>query len=347
MKKITYEEFSNKVMEAIRELAPHKDIYVEMLLRNNGVEKEGIKLIDKGENVNEQITPFIFLDQFYNKFLSDDEIKDIAENIINVAEAGEKRTIFDIDLDPGRFVYYLKENVVYALVNYEKNKEYIEELIYKRWYDLAIIYYINYEEMGVNAQSKVTKEILTFFKDHEENEEMIKDMIHSFAEVNTPKLYPVKITGLQESLKELVIDEMAVYRNELYLMRLKTEMNITPEILEHILDEFEYIGGDDPRYDKYKDDALFVSNYKKTFGASVIFYDGVLKKMAKNLGGSFAFIFLSVHEVLILNGHPAFEEIYDYIKGYNVLKNKQDEVLSDSVYFYDHIRDEITIVIED
>jgi hypothetical protein len=92
---------------------------------------------------------------------------------------------------------------------------------------------------------------------------------------------------------------------------------------------------------------LFVlTNQQDFYGASVMFYPGLLKGIAEYMNGSFYVIPSSVHEVILAPeerlGTP-IPEMNRLIREVNRTDVMADEVLSETLYYYDRQEDEIVI----
>lgn len=84
------------------------------------------------------------------------------------------------------------------------------------------------------------------------------------------------------------------------------------------------------------------------FGASVILYPGVLRQMAKKLGGAYYILPSSVHEVLLLakdNDDTIPKELQTIVREVNLTEAVSTDFLSNHVYLYDPERDEVSIVV--
>ena len=83
-------------------------------------------------------------------------------------------------------------------------------------------------------------------------------------------------------------------------------------------------------------DLRILTNREKLNGASVILYDGVLEREAKEAGGDIYVIPSSVHEVLLVKKDEGMDvsDIAAMIKDINETMVSPEEVLSDSLYSY-------------
>lgn len=75
----------------------------------------------------------------------------------------------------------------------------------------------------------------------------------------------------------------------------------------------------------------------RTYGASVLAYDGFFEQAAERIGGDFYIIPSSVHEVILIPDDRAvpLDELQELVKMVNATEVSSEEKLTDSVYHYD------------
>ena len=80
--------------------------------------------------------------------------------------------------------------------------------------------------------------------------------------------------------------------------------------------------------------AYVATNITKTYGASIILYDGLLDAIAQKIGSFFA-IPSSIHEFLLVpSKFGKLEELTEMVRDINATELHAEEVLSDNIYFY-------------
>lgn len=82
---------------------------------------------------------------------------------------------------------------------------------------------------------------------------------------------------------------------------------------------------------------MFFLGTDNAFGASTLFYDGVLDKIAKLFGGGFYILPSSIHELIILpdDGAHSVHALKNMVKSANATVVEPQDVLSDRVFYYD------------
>lgn len=124
------------------------------------------------------------------------------------------------------------------------------------------------------------------------------------AAVNTPKLFPAKSGRLVDMLFEPVEEAVKDYPI-------------------HIL-----------------------SNVVGINGASVVLYEGTLKSCYDAVGEDFYLLPSSIHEMLVIGKKYVFDpaDLYEMVHEANSTVVSERDFLSESVFFYDHRKDEMTVV---
>ena len=85
------------------------------------------------------------------------------------------------------------------------------------------------------------------------------------------------------------------------------------------------------------DDIMFVlTNPLRSFGAACILYPGILEQIACQLGENFYILPSSIHEVIMIaeSRSPSVGELSLLVQNTNHTQVNPEEVLSDTVYYY-------------
>ena len=97
---------------------------------------------------------------------------------------------------------------------------------------------------------------------------------------------------------------------------------------------------------KPMDDKMYIlTNKDRHFGASCIVYNDVFKEIAKEKESDLIIIPSSVHELIIILSEEdgRIDEFNDMVSEVNKNHVLPQEILSDHVYIYDRLKDEIRI----
>ena len=87
-----------------------------------------------------------------------------------------------------------------------------------------------------------------------------------------------------------------------------------------------------------------LSNQQKLFGAACMLYPGVLKEFAKKLQNDFFILPSSVHEIILVPAEKGTDKdtLREIVTDINRTQVAEDEVLADSVYYYNRDKEQIT-----
>lgn len=140
-------DFADLVSEKIYELTGLEAVINENM-KNNGVRLVSLN-INSGDT---NITPCIYMEDYYTRYLGGEDISEIVKDVIDVYETHKMESI-DIswftDWDKA------KNNLKMQLVNFEKNYDCLNDMPHRKYLDLAIVYYVemdgNNNNIGVGT----------------------------------------------------------------------------------------------------------------------------------------------------------------------------------------------------
>lgn len=205
----------------------------------------------------------------------------------------------------------IKDGIVYKLINTEKNTELLENVPHMEFLDLSLIFQCTV------TKEKNEKASILVHNAHLKLWDVTLDELYRAACINTPRLYPFEI----KSMKLIICD---ILREE------------SPDTFdyEHCIEE---LSDSAPIY--------VLSNKSKIKGACCIVYPNLIQNFANELESNLYIIPSSIHECLLL---PAkmfgdIDELKAMIKEINETQVKE-EILSNSLYFYDRKDDKITML---
>ncbi len=284
------EQFFDMLKEALEtKIGNDVSIVFTHVLKNNGVVEDGI-CISKPEG---NVSPNIYIKEFYERFLRGETVMAIAEEIaaLYLRESGS------IKFDVSGFLDFdkVKKAVVFRLISIGRNEELLKEVPYRRFMDLAMVFY--YIVPGMDGKD-VNGSIL-IRRSHLEMWGADEELLYEAASDNTPKLLPMEVKKMGQLLKEL-----------------KSTIRIP-------FDPDDYI----PMY--------VLTNRERWNGAAVMAYPGVIRDMAKELGESLYIIPSSIHEVIVVPDRGQMEGLGSIIREVNDTQLDPKETLSDHPYYYD------------
>ena len=201
------------------------------------------------------------------------------------------------------------KNIIFKLINKDKNTELLKTVPHKEYLDLAVIFYVVLSKDDESLKCKLINNEI--FRDWVAT----VDMLMEDAVENTPRLLGLKIRGILTTLADILHD-----------------------------DDFKAVAEEED-----SDLPLYVvTNRNSMHGAAVLLYRDLLKAFAARKKSDVYIIPCSIHELIMI---PTVEcpgidpqELKNLIYYVNRNELREDEFLSDNLYFYDVVKDEITIV---
>lgn len=324
---IDFMSFTQAILKNLREkLGSDYTIFSHSVKKNNGRELTGIVVRHAGHSTS----PTIYINSFYRKNITGEEIQKISDRLYDEFLAAE----FEEDMDLSGFVLFenAKKKLAYKLIHAGKNRELLKSVPHKLFHNLAIVFYYTVQEAPFYGKATILVRNSHMKRWGTNVEELMQ-----IAKQNTPMLFPS------------VIDDMANVMREILAQGLKEDILgaksgekekaalLDEKWLDELLDQMSESGGRDkiPMY--------VLSNEQKLYGAACILYPGVLKKFAEKMGQDFYVLPSSVHEVILVPTEAGTdqESLLEIVTDINRTQVAEDEVLADSVYYYERSRDQI------
>ncbi|MGN0711447.1 MAG: DUF5688 family protein [Anaerovoracaceae bacterium] len=297
---MNYENFKQAVENDFMKFMPEKYAGMKMEVKpakkiNRNLDGVGFTAEDSDSNV----TPVIYIQDLYEQYRKTGSMENVLKTAAETFEAAMDR------LPAGRFEIKwqeTKENIVFQIINYEKNTEFLEDVPHRRFCDMAVIYRIilGNSRQGISSlviNSQVAKQLAL---DETELFELAKE--------NSSRLFPPVV----EKLKTIVSKHFE-------------RMGIKADICENASDRL------------YPELIMYViTNRQNINGASVILYDGILERLAEKIGDNLYILPSSIHEVIVMPAlHNDSAELEKMVTEINAEQVSPGERLSDHVYFYD------------
>lgn len=170
-------------------------VVVQKVKKNNQISMMGLSI---GEHKN-YLLPVLYLEPFYRNHLRGQPMNETMEDIAKIYKGHQVG--FYLDEEKVSDYEYIKKNLFYRIVNYERNKEMLKYTPHERFLDLAITYrwaaYRNHD--GMASALVRNKELLMWGVS---KEQMMKD-----ARENTEKIFPPVMRKIQSVLPVEIIEE--------------------------------------------------------------------------------------------------------------------------------------------
>lgn len=219
-KKISYSEFIEEVKNNILDFMPEEfaDAKVNVQKINKTNRTVYGLIIKKKENGKEQMVyPTLYLEGFYEKEGDiDDVMMQIANTYVNalnnVPAKFKKPELVNKTLN--------SSNIIFTLINTEKNLELLKEVPHRAFYDLSIVYrsVVNIDEDNGIASAIIRNEHMNKLGLLTEEE------LFETAYENTKRLLPIEVKGMQEIMMEM-IGMPPVGEEKMYVISNKNKIN--------------------------------------------------------------------------------------------------------------------------
>lgn len=288
--------------EMKKRLGAEYDVKVSEVMKNNGVLLTGLTIIQPQVN----ISPIIYLDDYYEIYKNGKkEMVDIMRDIMETYTANCINHTVDMQF----FTNYaqVKEHIIFKLVNYEKNRELLQDVPYVPFHDLAIVFQclISNEKYGSTS--------IMIHHAHLKLWNLTIEELYQHAMENMPKLYPYELRNVKDVVLEMIENRGEDIRE-----------------IEENMDEIP----------------LFVlTNVNRIHGASSLLYQNIVRDFALAAGKNVFILPSSIHEVLLMaeSGEESIDFLKQMVHDVNETEVEAEEFLSEHIYYYNRDTDKIVM----
>ena len=322
---MNFTSFTQLILKSLQEeLGEGYTVLSGTVNKNNGVTRTGITIKREGQNA----FPTIYIDHFYKEDMTEEEILLTADRLFESladAELEEK-----VDLSGFAEFDSAREKIAYKVISAEKNRKLLKEIPHKIVHNLAVVYFYTVQEAPFygNAVVLINNHHMRQWKTNPEE-------LFRIAERNSPRLFPWSIDSMEEVMRGMLAEDLSREGNheDAGLVKEKEQKDWTDELIGQIAAGFT--SGRLPMY--------VLTNRQKMNGAACMFYPGVLEDFGKKLGRDFYLLPSSVHEVILVPADETVskEALWEIVTDINRTQVAEEEILADSVYYYDRKKDRI------
>ena len=244
------------------------------------------------------VAPTIYLDAFLEAYESGVTFGAIIQRLLDICR--EEALKEHIDMDFFRSFEEVRDRICYRLIGRKGNEELLEDIPYIEFLDLAICFYYAYHGDALGDGT------ILIHNSHVDLWDTCTAELFGLAKRNTQRLFPWVCKSLEEVLDEIAGqgDEAAEASSDVFFQEVPLRV---------------------------------LSNVKRIHGAICILYPDVLEHLAQAMGRCLYILPSSVHEVILLSdtGMGSPRELREMIAEVNSTQVAPEEVLSDSLYYYD------------
>ena len=203
MGKMDYELFCEKMQQSLQRFyGEDVNVLMQPVKKNNGVILIGVTVYSK----DSVMMPTMYLEPFYEMYK---EGKELGEIVRFFVERYENSKVEGIDFSFFYDYEKVKPLLSFKLINYEMNRELLEQVPHQKYLDLAVIFHSNVcnDIIGTGA--------VTIRNEHLEIWGITKETLFQDALENMPRIYPVEFMNMAQMLKQLYEDEEGLILDEL------------------------------------------------------------------------------------------------------------------------------------
>ena len=296
---MNYQEFLNAVVECVRRIAGKEaEVFIHRVTKNNGIVLDGIVIMKNGSN----FSPTIYLNGYYSMYLSGCELDEIVRKVYDIY----LNSIGNVTIPDDFFMSFekLRNNVAFRVINYERNEKLLENIPFRRFKNLAIVYFVVIDDIEEG------RGIVTIYNNHVGYWNISEDILYNCAMINTPRLYPAEIKPMNQVVSDMILKE-------------SNEDNIE-ELIAHV----NRMNEEFPMY--------VLTNSYRSYGASCMLYDGLLMKFARHIEADLYIVPSSVHEIILIpvDGDVTKEGLDEMVRNVNSTELSKEEILSDTAYLF-------------
>lgn len=306
---ITFNKFKETVLNKVAER--YKGKYKVCLMdipKSTGGTEVGLN-ITKG-NIEDGMV--FRLEDYYEHYGTDISMEEVITDISNIVDGNreslEKSGEIEEDFNAA------KSRIVYRLINRQSNHEWLKDVPYREFFDMAIVYYIL---LNKNDNGQMSIDITN---KHMEKWGVDEEGLYNIAKENTPKLYPCRVESVRENVRR--IHEKSKRKDEEW-----------QQIERYLKEDEEY-----PLYELEQEDSIN--------GATALIYPEVLKAIAEMLESDLIIFPACIYEVLI----APYREDMDASDYKRIMKHMNDtvlpfeEILSKHVFRYSREADYLAYI---
>lgn len=295
---MTYQEFKRNLIHTIQaKLGSDAKVILQDVVKNNDLHLDGLTILSEHSN----ISPTIYLNYYYKQYLQGMSLSAIHEDILKCYKNHALKTPIDI----GFFTDFEKvqSTIVFKLINYERNKELLQNVPHFRFLDLAIVFncllHCGHNNYGT----------ILIYHNHLNFWHVTANDLYALALENTPRLLGYDLQNMTH-------------------------------VIENILSANASLDFEDISYNAGDVNNMFpmyvLSSKTKFNGAVCLLYQNLLADISDTYNCDLYIIPSSIHEVLIIpsDTSTSHSKLSAMVREVNATQVLKEEVLSDHVYYY-------------
>lgn len=308
---MVYEQFQKAVKESLEErFGSGYSLTFQSVTKNNGLTLDGI-CISKPQ---EHTAPAIYLRAFYDTYKKGKPFPQVIDEIMELYQT--QHLPDDNFIEELHSESPLTDRIIFRIINESANRTLLSDLphISLSDLDLSLIFCLS---LNKNDDQLLTALI---HNSHQKLWNLSTEDLYQYAKLNTPDLFPARISSLMEVMKEIA--------------RKSSDIEIKEE---------DWAGLFDPS--PLSPPMYVLTNPYGVHGAACMFYEDILKDFAERMEGDLIILPSSIHEVLLIpcSNHISYEELAETVFTINQEEVPQEDRLSNHIYHYSRSKNRLSI----
>lgn len=305
-------DFCQKVGKSLRAYVGEMvTVHVKEIVKNNGIVLHSIVVTEKEMN----ISPNIYLDQLHEAYEGGETFRDIMDEVLCIYEESRIKE----NLDMSFFLNYetMKNQVVYKVISYEKNKELLTRIPHITFLDMAIVFYCHVPNRELGSAT------ILIYNNHLDMWKITREQLYQDAKRNTPRIMPASLMSIEDVMKEMFKQDTPIGK----MADADEEGNMEDTIRQFVESMTDHV---------MKGKMFVLGNQMKLFGAAVMLYEQLLEKISNKMEKNLFILPSSIHEVILIpdDNQQEAEELWKMVCEINATQVEPEEVLTDSVYYF-------------
>ena len=203
-----FDKFTNELINKLESQLDGVTVSVQDVTKNNGLKLCGLQIRNECN-----VAPVIYINDFYEQYKVGKSLDRICEDI--KVSYFKHQPVHDFDVLKVSSFNNVKSEIVYELINYEKNEELLQNVPYIPFLDLAIVFKIVISEFeNVVGTILIHNTLLEMW-------EVGLDELYAYANENTRKVYGVEFISMSECLSGMLnieFFEQSEYKLPMYIL---------------------------------------------------------------------------------------------------------------------------------
>jgi len=302
---LSYKEFKDRVLDEFLDYLPSKykdcEIKVHEVPKVNKV-LTGIVIVPKKKNKKVSIMPTFYLERLYEQYLETGNFESMMQKQAVYLEQSAKLAPKDLCVNS---LEEYKSRIVFQLVNTLENVVLLSKCPHRNFEDLSVIY----RAITTHNSEGVSGFLVT--SDVAESMKLTEEQLYKLALKNTRRMFPFVHMRIEEMMMKII------------------GADDNPESITKLFPEYNNMSPEECVY--------VITNRSQFYGSSALLYPEVLGRVADKIGSDCYVLPSSLHEIIVLsaNAYSDKEKLVHIVCGTNEKHVRDDEKLSDSLYYFD------------